>query len=106
MFVMVARSLLPPDDDEVGTDGFARQCVARQIQRRSPFGIRTIRADDAAEPVSLLRERLVHFLDVGFRSQLLDRVFRKERRRNGVGRETYQGGIEFRSKLRGYSNSL
>ncbi len=83
--IMVAASLLPYDD-EIGTAGFSRQCVARQIQRRSPFDVLTIRADDFAEPVSSLCQRLVHLLYVSsFRSQLYDRVFCNERRRNGTG---------------------
>src|SRR5665647_3797783 len=103
---MAALSLLPYDD-EIGTAGFARQCVARQIQRRSPFDVLTIRADDSAEPVSSLCQRLVHLLYVSsFRSQLDDRLFCDEWRRNGTGGETYQRCIEFRGKLRGNSNPL
>ena len=102
---LAALSLLPYDD-EIGAAGFARQCVARQIQRRSPFDVLTIRADDVAEPVSSLRQRLVHFLYVSFRSHRCDHTFVNERRRNGTGRETYQRCIKLRGKLRGNSNPL
>ena len=84
--VIVIAALSPlPYDDEIGTAGFALQCVARKVQHRSPFDVPTIRADDTAEPVSSLRQRRVHLPYVSFRRLLYDHTFCNEQGRNRAG---------------------
>ncbi|OIQ69014.1 hypothetical protein GALL_493880 [mine drainage metagenome] len=102
---VIAASNLLLHDDQIRTARFPRQCIARKIQRRSPFDALAI-TNDAPEPVSPLRQRRAHLRYISFRNLLYDHALGDEWWRNGPGRETDQRCIELPGKLRGNPNPL
>jgi hypothetical protein len=103
--IVIAALGLLPHDDKIGTARFARQGIAWKIECRSPFDVSVI-AGHAAEPVSSLRQRCVHLLNVSFRGLFYDHAFCNEGRRNSASRDAYQRCIELPGKLRGNSDPL